>query len=74
MPLVLVKYWYSATSATVVAVDERLTTTLRVAGSIPARYKYFYDLLKVVLGLAVCLCRFKCLETHTHDLRHRTNS
>ena len=39
--------------------DERPTAALRVAGSIPAKIKYLYDLL-VVPDLAVCAC--ECLN------------
>ena len=37
------------------AIAERLTTALRVTGSIPAPHKYLYGLMVVVPGL-VCLC------------------
>ena len=47
-------------NGTVGAVGERTTAVLRVAGSIPARNKYSYDLQIVVSGLAVCVCDFIC--------------
>ena len=42
----------------VAAVVERSTAELRVAGSIPARYKYLYGLPIVVPGSAVCVYVF----------------
>ena len=49
---------------TVSALAERSTAALRVAGSIPARNKYVYDLQVDVPGLAVCVCDFLCLGMH----------
>ena len=46
---------------TVGSVVECSSVALRVAGSIPARNKYLFDLNLVVAGLAVCVCEFKCL-------------
>ena len=41
------------------AVAERSTAALHVAGLIPARNKYFYDLHLVAPGLAVCVSEFE---------------
>ena len=46
---------------TVGALVERSSAALRVAGSIPTRNKYLYDLQIVVPGLADCVCGFLCL-------------
>ena len=65
-------------NGTIGAAVERLTVALRVTGSSPARNKYLYGLtfwpipegrvqlpVLVVPRLAVCVCEFKCLLTHS---------
>ena len=50
---------------TISAVAEESTGALRVAGSIPVRNKYLYDLEIVVPGLDVCVCGvYVCKRTH----------
>ena len=46
------------------ALVERSTAALRGGGSIAARNKYFNGRQVVVPGVAVCVCEFKCLNTH----------
>ena len=49
---------------TVDAAAERMTGTLCVVDLIPVRKIYVYGQQVDVLGLAVCMCEFKCLYTH----------
>ena len=50
-----------AIDSTAGSVVDHSTDALRVAGLMPRRNNYLYDLHLVVWGLAVCLCEFKSL-------------
>ena len=60
-------YGFDGTVDTVV---ERSTAALRVAGLIPARNNYLYDLQAVVPGLAVCVCDFSFLFVNALMIQH----